>query len=189
MTLLLVSFIAGVLTVLAPCILPLLPVIIGGSVSDVHSRLKPYIITASLAISIIVFTLLLKASTLLIEIPGYVWGYVSGVVLILIGLFLTFPQIWERLSFLSSANASSQRMMSSGFQKQSYMGDIVVGAALGPVFSTCSPTYFLILATILPASFALGMVYLIAYTLGLSVMLLLISLIRPKVYCKDLLGC
>jgi cytochrome c biogenesis protein CcdA len=34
MLLLLISFIAGILTVLAPCILPLLPVIIGGSLSD-----------------------------------------------------------------------------------------------------------------------------------------------------------
>ena len=66
MFLLFVSFIAGVLTVLAPCILPLLPVIIGGAAQN-HERRNPYIITASLAVAVVLFTLLLKFSTLLIN--------------------------------------------------------------------------------------------------------------------------
>ena len=57
---------------------------------------------------------------------------------------------------------------------------MIIGAALGPVFSTCSPTYFVILATVLPASFLLGTIYLLAYVLGLSLVLLLISLLGQK---------
>jgi cytochrome c-type biogenesis protein len=50
MLLLLISFIAGILTVLAPCVLPLLPVIIGGSLSgNTKQKSRPYIIAASLA--------------------------------------------------------------------------------------------------------------------------------------------
>ena len=65
MLLLLISFIAGVLTILAPCVLPLLPVIIGGSISGkTKEKSRPYIIAASLAASLVVFTLLLKLSTL-----------------------------------------------------------------------------------------------------------------------------
>ena len=40
MTLLLISFIAGVLTILAPCILPLLPVIVGGSLDGGETSKK-----------------------------------------------------------------------------------------------------------------------------------------------------
>ena len=54
MFLLFTAFIAGALTVLAPCVLPLLPIIIGGSVSgDTTDRRRPFIITGSLAVSLI----------------------------------------------------------------------------------------------------------------------------------------
>lgn len=184
MTFFIISFVAGVLTVLAPCIFPLLPVIIGGSVSDAHSKVKPYIIIASLAVSVILFTLVLKASTIFIDIPQYVWSYISGGILTVLGIIVAFPEVWENLPGMAKMNMSSQKMLNTGMQKQSYWGDIVMGASLGPVFSTCSPTYFVILATILPASFALGMVYLFAYTLGLSLILLLVALIGQRFVSK-----
>ena len=71
MTLLFISFIAGVLTVLAPCILPLLPVVVGSSVGA-RSKATPFIVIGSLALSILLFTYLLKASTAFISIPPYV---------------------------------------------------------------------------------------------------------------------
>jgi cytochrome c biogenesis protein CcdA len=42
-TLLFTSFLAGLLTVIAPCILPLLPVIVGGSLTG-KNKWKPLII-------------------------------------------------------------------------------------------------------------------------------------------------
>jgi len=65
MLFLLLSFLAGVLTILAPCVLPVLPVIIGGSLSTTKGeKYRPYVIAASLAASIIGFTLLLKVQYL-----------------------------------------------------------------------------------------------------------------------------
>ncbi|USN58208.1 MAG: hypothetical protein H6767_08005 [Candidatus Peribacteria bacterium] len=43
------------------------------------------------------------------------------------------------------------------------LGSILVGISLGPVFSSCSPTYAIILAVILPTSFLFGLVNLFAY--------------------------
>lgn len=179
MTLLLISFIAGVLTVLAPCILPLLPVIIGSSVGA-RSKATPYIVIGSLAVSILLFTYLLKASTALIEIPPSVWTYLSGGILFGFGLVLLFPKIWEKLPFLGKASTDANKLMGTGLQKKSIWGDVLIGAALGPVFSTCSPTYFVILATVLPASFFLGTVYLLVYLAGLVLVLLLIAKLGQK---------
>ena len=53
----------------------------------------------------------------------------------------------------------------------------MVGLSLGPVFSSCSPTYAIILAVILPASFLTGLLNLFAYVLGLSIALLVIALL------------
>lgn len=185
MTLLIVSFIAGLLTVLAPCILPLLPVIIGGSLTDgKRDPLKAYIITGSLAISVVVFTLLLKASTLFIDIPQSAWAFISGSLLILIGVLMIFPGIWEKIALATGFEKSSNKLLAQGFQKKSRVGDVLIGAALGPVFTTCSPTFFVILATVLPASFALGVLYIFVYAFGLSVALLSIALIGQRIVDK-----
>lgn len=181
MTLLLVSFLAGVLTVLAPCVLPLLPIIIGGAAQ--HRR-NPYIITASLAVSIVVFTLVLKFSTALITVPQSVWSTISGVIIIIFGLVSLFPDLWTRFSVALGLQQGSDKLLESAAQKPGIAGDVLLGLSFGPVFSSCSPTYFVILATVLPQSFALGSLYLIVYAAGLSLVLLLISLLGQKFVSK-----
>jgi cytochrome c-type biogenesis protein len=183
MTFLAIAFIAGVLTVLAPCILPLLPVVIGSSATG-RSKATPYIVVASLGASIILFTFLLKASTAFISIPQSFWTYLSGGILVFFGVTLLFPKVWESIPGLSNATIRSNKLLGSGHKKKSFWGDVLIGAALGPVFSTCSPTYFVILASVLPASFALGTVYLLAYVLGLSLILLLIALLGERFASK-----
>ncbi len=183
MTLFIVSFIAGVLTVLAPCILPLLPVVIGSSSSG-RSKYTPYIVIGSLAVSIILFTFVLKVSTAFIMIPQQFWLYLSGGIILLFGLTLLFPAVWESLPGLAKISGNSNQLLGSGYQRKSFLGDVIIGASLGPIFSTCSPTYFVILASVLPASLFLGTIYLLSYTAGLSMILLLISLFGERLVKK-----
>lgn len=184
MLFLLISFIAGVLTVLAPCILPVLPVIIGGSISTTENRFKKSLtIIISLGISVLLFTFLLKASTLLISIPEDFWKYLSGGIILLFGIFILFPNLWSG-KFLSKLSIESNIAIGKGVQKKSFWGDVLIGAALGPVFSTCSPTYFVVLATVLPVSFSLGLIYLLAYVFGLGLILFLIVLLGQRIMIK-----
>lgn len=164
---------------LAPCILPLLPVIIGSS-AGARSKWTPYIVIGSLSASIVVFTYLLKASTLLIDIPTSFWAYFSGSILLIIGLIFAFPSLWERLPGVQKVSQGGNAVIGQGYTKKSWWGDVTIGAALGPVFSSCSPTYFLILAAVLPASFILGTVYLLTYVAGLAFVLLLIALLGQR---------
>jgi cytochrome c biogenesis protein CcdA/thiol-disulfide isomerase/thioredoxin len=177
MFLLLGAFIAGILTVLAPCVLPLLPIIIGGSVSgNAKDKKRPIIIAASLAISLIVFTLLLKATTLLINIPPNSINYFSGGIIVLLGLVTLFPGIYALIIAKLGIEQRTQKILGKGYNnKRSFIGPLITGAALGPVFSSCSPVYAYILATVLPANFAQAMVYIVAYVLGLSLFLLIIG--------------
>jgi cytochrome c biogenesis protein CcdA len=173
------SFFSGVLTVLAPCILPLLPVIIGTS-AGARSKITPYVVIGALSLSILVFTYVLKASTLLIDIPQSFWAYFSGSILLLIGLTFTFPTLWSKVPGMHKLSMGGNAVVGNGYTKKSIWGDITIGAALGPVFSSCSPTYFLILAAVLPASFLLGTVYLLVYIAGLASVLLLIALLGQR---------
>lgn len=185
MSLFLISLLAGVLTVLAPCILPLLPVIVGGSITDgPANKKKALVITLSLGISVVLFTFLLKISTVFINVSPTFWQFVSGVIIIVLGFATLFPKLWDMIPFMGKLNRSSNAVMSSGYQKQSFWGDVLVGASLGPVFTTCSPTYFIVLATVLPVSFTAGLIDILAYAFGLSVSLFCIALIGQRLVGK-----
>ncbi len=188
MEFLLLSFIAGVLTVLAPCILPLLPVIIGGSVQD-NRVVRPVIITLSLAVSIVLFTLVLKASTVFIDIPQAFWTYFSGGIILLFAISLLFPVTWAKVMQKCtpkkfSLKHASEKALFNQSKKEGYVPMILMGAALGPVFASCSPTYFLILGTVLPQSFWIGMLNLIVYALGLSLVMFVVAFAGQKALGK-----
>ena len=182
MDLLVVAFVAGVLTVLAPCILPLLPVIVGGSLSEHKNWRRPFVITASLAISLIIFTLLLKTTTAFLGVPLWFWQMLAGGLVIILGIFLVFPGLWEPLG--ARLSLGSNRLLGKAGRKQGIWGEVLTGAALGPVFSSCSPTYAFILANVLPVTPAIAITYLLAYVLGLSLILLLVALIGQQLISK-----
>ena len=170
--LLILSFVAGVLTVLAPCVLPLLPVIIGGSVRD-DKRSRAWVIIASFAVSVFVFTLALKWLTEVVGLRPEHLTMVSAVILILFGVFLLIPNIWQWISHktkLDEGASKAQRSAGGGVG-----GDILLGATLGPVFNSCSPTYAILVANILPASFLWGVTNILVYILGLVIMLALVA--------------
>ncbi len=179
-----VSFLSWVLTILAPCVLPLLPVILGASVEDSKDKYKPYIIIASLSVSIIVFSLLLKASTILIDVDPIVWKLFSWVILIVFGIITIFPNLWKNFSTKVGFAWKSSESLWKNAQKKGLFGSIMVGMSLWPVFASCSPTYGVILAVILPSSLAVGLVNLFAYVLWLAVILLLIAKLGQRFISK-----
>jgi len=188
MEFLLLSFIAGVLTVLAPCILPLLPVIIGGSVQD-NRVIRPVVITVSLAASIVLFTLVLKASTVFIDIPQAFWTYFSGGIILLFAISLLFPITWAKMMQRVtpkkfSLKHASEKALFTQSKKEGLLPMVLMGAALGPVFASCSPTYFLILGTVLPQSFFVGLLNLVVYALGLSLIMFVVAFAGQKALGK-----
>jgi len=178
----LLSYVAGLLTTLAPCVLPLLPIILGGSLSgEKKDKWRPYIITASLVVSLILFTLLLKASTVFIGIDPKVWTIGSGVIVIILGFFMLFPDLWAQIIVKLGIEHRSQGLLGKAYkQENNVLSAILIGAALGPIFSSCSPTYAWVIATVLPSSTLLGMFYLTFYVLGVATALLAIALLGRK---------
>jgi cytochrome c-type biogenesis protein len=185
--LLFASFVAGVLTIAAPCILPLLPIIVGGSIvsdQDTKYRLSKVvragIIAASLGVSVFIFSLLLKASTVFIGVSPLFWQLVSGAILILIGVWYIMPRLYGQLLTKLRIQSRSQNVLGRSMQQRGILRNVSTGAALGPVFASCSPTYLLIIAVVLPASFILGVIYLFFYSIGLAAALFVVSLLSQK---------
>lgn len=180
-----ISLVAGFLTVLTPCVLPILPIVLGSSVvgGEQTNKKKTFVVIGSLAVSVFAFTFLLRVSTAFIMVPPDFWTYLSGAIIFIFGLSLVWPNLWSSLS--NSLFTKSNQLLNESFQKRSrWWGDIALGASLGPIFTTCSPTFFVILATVLPASLTQGVFYLIAYCAGLAGALLLIAFLGQKILLK-----
>jgi cytochrome c-type biogenesis protein len=181
--LLLVSFIAGAITVLAPCILPLLPVALGGGAAG--DRLRPVRIVGALALSVFAFTFLLKASTALLGVPEAFWKGLSAAAVAALGLSLLLPRAWAGIVSALGLRSGGSRLMAKGYRhRAAWWGDALVGLSLGPVFTTCSPTYFFVLATVLPSSPALGALYVAAYVLGLAAALLAVAWLGARLVAR-----
>jgi cytochrome c biogenesis protein CcdA len=182
MELLLASFIAGLLTILAPCAITLLPVIIGGSVQSGH-KYRPLVVAASLGISIFLFGGLLKGLTEIIDFSPLFWRIVSGLLIIFVGLTLLFPLAWTKLA-IKLKLYKSEELLQKNATKEDFKSAILLGASLGPVFTTCSPTFLFIVAIILPQNFWTGMINLVAYTLGVVLLLLVVGYLGQTIVKK-----
>lgn len=185
MFLILLSLISGFLTILAPCALPMLPIIVGGSLKkDVNPKKRAIIIVTSLGVSIFIFTLLIKFSSLLLGLDPQIWAKISGLIIIVLGLFNLFPNLWTSISLKLNLVGKAEGNLSKNYQRKSFFEPVLTGFALGPVFSSCSPTYLFIVSVLLPKSLFVGLTNLLVYCFGLGLVLILVSLGGQKVISK-----
>lgn len=166
-----VAAVAGALSVLAPCVVGLLPVLIGRSLAPGSRAHSAGLVIAGLCASVFVFSLLLKATTLVVGVPQQVWQAVAGGILVGFGVVTLAPQVWTAVAGRLRLGHVGDRAARLGMARQSRVGDVVLGASLGPVFSACSPTYAVIVAVLLPATPVEGVAYLAAYLVGLAAMM------------------
>ena len=182
---LIASLIGGMLTVLAPCIIPVLPILLGGS-SGANGRRKAYIITGALTVSVVVFTLLIRISANTLNLSQGTLNTVSGSILIAFGLFTIFPEIWDWISLKLKLSTSSNKLMGRFTQGEGFISNALLGASLGPVFTSCSPTYAAAIALVLQGDIttAVATTYIVVYALGLAAMLLIIALAGHRAVSK-----
>lgn len=130
MLLLLVAFLGGLLTVLSPCVLPVLPVLLSGSVGG---RGRPPGIIAGFIGSFVLLTLFLATlvGALGLSVEALRWGAV--VLLVLFGLTLAVPALQLRFEVLT-ARALPQGGKRGG---DGFLGGVVVGVTLGVVWTPC----------------------------------------------------
>ena len=84
-TLVLTSFFAGILTILTPCTLPLLPIVLGGSLNN-KSQNRPLIIVGFLSLSIFIFTLILKTGINAVTVDDTFVRILSGVIIVFLNI-------------------------------------------------------------------------------------------------------
>lgn len=173
MELLYVSLLAGMLSILAPCVASLLPALVVRNAQGKRAR-SPLYIVLGLSLSVFVFSILLKSTTALLGVSAQTWQTISGIIVIGFGIVTLFPSIWERIAVALRLQQAGQKASAKALKQSGPWGDALLGASLGPIFSACSPTYGLIVAVILPKDPVEGLVYLATFVAGLAAMLYLV---------------
>src|SRR5580700_6029115 len=88
--LLIFAFLAGIVTILSPCILPILPIVLSGTVAG--DKRRPYGIILGFILSFTIFTLFLATIVRLTGVPANLLRIIAGIVLFGFGLSLLLPQ-------------------------------------------------------------------------------------------------
>ena len=130
------AFVAGLLSILSPCVLPLVPIVFGTAASE--HRLGPVALAAGVTLSFVAIGLFVATVGLSLGIDGDSIRTASAIVLALAGLFLATPSLQARLALAGGqvsnwADARIERLKAGGLA-----GQFGVGLLLGAVWSPCA---------------------------------------------------
>jgi cytochrome c-type biogenesis protein len=138
MSLFFLAIAAGVLTILAPCILPVLPFLLG--TSGGRSRWRPLAIVGGFILSFSLIGAALATAGTFLGISNGVLRLVAGILLLLFGAALFFEKAYDRLAaMIQPALAKLGAGVSGGAStKTDALSGILVGMSLGLVWSPCA---------------------------------------------------
>jgi cytochrome c biogenesis protein CcdA/thiol-disulfide isomerase/thioredoxin len=141
-----VAFISGLFTILAPCIWPLLPIVLA-DVTQSKSKRRPLGITVGVAISFAFFTLAISALESSLGFSPNILRKFAVVVLLVIGISMVVPALSRRME--ASISSLSGRFGGMGRnQRSDFSGGFITGLALGVVWTPCSGPILASVATL-----------------------------------------
>src|SRR4051794_1826265 len=172
-----IGFVAGLVTAVSPCVLPVLPILLAGGASG--GRRKPFAIVAGLVVSFSVFTLFAAWALDQLGLPKDLLRNVAIALLFVIAISLIVPQIGVLIErpFQRLARAPAGDLG----------GGFLLGLSLGLVFVPCAgPVLAAITVQAATLDFGWQTVLLtVAYALGAAVPMLVVALggqrfLRPR---------
>ena len=164
-----VAFISGLLTILAPCIWPLLPIVLA-DVTQTKSKKRPLGITLGVAISFTILTLSVSGLESSLGLNPNVLRKMAVIVLVVLGITMVIPKASQfletRISRLSGRFGQVGRNSRTDFR-----GGLITGLALGIVWAPCSGPILASIATLAATNKVSAQVVLVTlfYVAGVSI--------------------
>ncbi len=147
MVLLLVfAFISGLVTILAPCIWPLLPIVLSSSVGG-KSHTRPLGIAVGIMASFTIFTLAISYIVRIFHLDPNILRLFAVFVLVLLGFSMIIPSLSQIIE--GGVSRLSRVFGRTGQTQQSdFRGGFITGLSLGIVWSPCSGPILASIATL-----------------------------------------
>jgi cytochrome c biogenesis protein CcdA/thiol-disulfide isomerase/thioredoxin len=129
------AFLAGIVTILSPCILPILPIVLTSSINGVNTgKGRPMGVVVGFVLSFTFFTLFLSTIVRLSGIPADTLRFVSVLVVAGFGISLLIPQfkIWLEKLFSKVTGLIPNNRGRYGF-----FGGMLIGFSVGLLWTPC----------------------------------------------------
>ena len=174
------ALLAGILSILSPCVLPLVPVVLAGAVAE--HRLAPLGLAAGVALSFTAIGLFVATVGFSIGFDMTVFRSAGAMLLIVVGVVLMVPRMQAQFATAAGPVSNWTQSRFGGFSTSGTSGQFGVGLLLGAVWTPCvGPT--LGAASIVAARGEnLGMVALtmLAFGIGTSLPLLALAMMSRE---------
>ncbi|MEW6631362.1 MAG: cytochrome c biogenesis protein CcdA [Pseudomonadota bacterium] len=129
------SFLAGVLSTLSPCVLPLIPIVLGAAVSQ--HRYGPVALAIGLALSFTIIGLFVATVGFSIGLDGGIFRSSAAVLMLALGVVLIVPSFQAQFSVAAGPVGNWVEERFGGFSTAGLWGQFGVGILLGAVWSPC----------------------------------------------------
>lgn len=157
------AFIAGIVTILSPCILPILPIILSGSLTG--GKKRPLGVVTGFVLSFTFFTLFLTTIVKATGIPAQTLRLISVVVVGLFGLTMIIPKIQLWFDQLASRLA---QMAPTNQNADGFGGGLLIGLSIGLVWTPCVGPIIASVITLALSGTVTGTAAIIAFTYSLG---------------------
>jgi len=135
MTALALALLAGVLSTLSPCVLPLLPIVLGAALTE--HRFGPVALAAGVAISYVAVGLFVATVGFAIGLDQDLFRNVAAALLIVIGAVLLLPRLQSQLAVAAGPFGNWAQVQAGGMSTRGLAGQLALGLLLGVVWSPC----------------------------------------------------
>ena len=129
------GLLAGALSTLSPCVLPLVPVLLAAAVSA--HRWGALALGAGLALSFTLVGLFLATLGASLGLDPDTFRTIGAIILVAFGLILLVPKLQDLFARAISAASNSGNQLLSRMTIGGFAGQFIVGALLGVVWSPC----------------------------------------------------
>ena len=168
------ALLAGILTIGAPCILPLLPILLGTSIGQT-SKARPLYIVSGFVIVFAVLGLFLSFLTTHLGFNSNTLRDIAIVLLGVFGLLMLWPTPFEALT-MRLGGAIDEASKIGGARKDN-LGGFILGMTLGIIWTPCAGPVLGAILTLIATQHNLSRagVLLLAYAVGAGVPMLVIA--------------
>lgn len=129
------GFLAGLLSTLSPCVLPIIPILLGAA-TNAHPR-APLALAGGLALSYAVIGTGLVWAGVALDLDASLFRNAGAVILGLLGLVLMSGSLQQRFASATSGIGNVGNNLISRTQLDGLWGQFTIGLVLGVVWSPC----------------------------------------------------